>query len=33
MVITVEPGIYIAGEYGARYEEMVVIDKERLEVL
>ncbi|MCB9806416.1 M24 family metallopeptidase [Candidatus Peribacteria bacterium] len=27
MVITIEPGIYIAGKYGARYEEMCVIDK------
>lgn len=27
MVITVEPGIYISGKYGARYEEMCVVDK------
>jgi len=30
MIITIEPGIYIAGKYGARYEEMVIVDKEKL---
>ena len=25
MVITIEPGIYIVGKYGARYEEMCVV--------
>ncbi|MBP7773678.1 M24 family metallopeptidase [Candidatus Gracilibacteria bacterium] len=28
MIITIEPGIYIAGEYGARYEEMCLVSKE-----
>jgi Xaa-Pro aminopeptidase len=30
MIITIEPGIYIPGKYGARYEEMCVVDKEIL---
>lgn len=33
MIITIEPGIYIAGKYGARYEEMCVVDKNELSVL
>lgn len=27
MIITIEPGIYIQGKYGARYEEMCVVEK------
>jgi len=30
MVITIEPGIYIPGKYGARYEEMCIVDKDKL---
>jgi Xaa-Pro aminopeptidase len=30
MIITIEPGIYIAGKYGARYEEIVIVDKEKI---
>lgn len=33
MIITIEPWIYIPGKYGARYEEMVVVDKDKLLVL
>lgn len=33
MIITIEPGIYIPGKYGARYEEMCVVDKNGLSVL
>lgn len=33
MVITIEPGIYIPGKYGARYEEMCIIDKNELSLL
>lgn len=33
MIITIEPGIYLPGKYGARYEEMVLVDKEGLEIL
>lgn len=33
MIITIEPGIYISGKYGARYEEMCVVDKNELSVL
>lgn len=33
MVITIEPGIYISGKYGARYEEMCVVTQGDLEVL
>jgi len=33
MVFTVEPGIYIPGKGGVRLEEMVILDKDRLEVL
>lgn len=33
MIITIEPGIYLPGKYGARYEEMVVVDKDGLIVL
>jgi Xaa-Pro aminopeptidase len=33
MIITIEPGIYIAGKYGARYEEMCVVTERGLEVL
>ncbi len=25
MIITIEPGIYLSGKYGARYEEMVLV--------
>ncbi len=32
MIITIEPGIYIAGKYGARYEEMCVVGNKKLEV-
>lgn len=28
MIITIEPGIYMAGEYGARYEEMCLVLEE-----
>lgn len=28
MIITIEPGIYLPGKYGARYEEIVVVDKD-----
>jgi Xaa-Pro aminopeptidase len=27
MVITIEPGIYIPGKYGARYEEMILVSE------
>lgn len=33
MIITIEPGIYVAGKYGARYEEMVFIDKKEIYLL
>ncbi len=33
MVITIEPGIYITGKYGARYEEMVLVCETGLELL
>jgi len=33
MVITIEPGIYIPGKYGARYEEMIVVTSKWLELL
>ena len=33
MVITIEPGIYIPGKYGARYEEMVVVREKHCELL
>lgn len=33
MVITIEPGIYIPGKYGARYEEMAVVTEETCEIL
>lgn len=33
MVITIEPGIYIAEKYGARYEEMCMVTSEGLKLL
>jgi Xaa-Pro aminopeptidase len=33
MIITIEPGIYIAGKYGARYEEMCVVSEKWLLLL
>lgn len=33
MIITIEPGVYIPGKYGARYEEMCLVDKNGLSVL
>lgn len=33
MVITIEPGVYIPGKYGARYEEMCLVDKNELSAL
>jgi Xaa-Pro aminopeptidase len=33
MVITIEPGIYIPGKYGARYEEMCRVWNSELLVL
>lgn len=33
MVITIEPGIYIPGKYGARYEEMVLVTPRGSEIL
>lgn len=33
MVITIEPGVYIPGKYGARYEEMVYVDKDALSLI
>jgi Xaa-Pro aminopeptidase len=33
MVITIEPGIYFYGEYGARYEEMVLVTERGGEIL
>ncbi len=33
MVFTVEPGIYIEGEFGIRIEDMVVMQNSRAEVL
>lgn len=33
MVVTIEPGIYIPGKYGVRIENMVVVRKDRPEVL
>ncbi|MBP6921296.1 M24 family metallopeptidase [Candidatus Gracilibacteria bacterium] len=32
MIITIEPGIYLSGKYGARYEEMVLVGENKLEV-
>lgn len=33
MIITIEPGIYMAGKYGARYEEMCVVSEKWLLLL
>lgn len=33
MVITIEPGIYMPGKYGARYEEMLVVTPDGVEIL
>ena len=33
MVFTIEPGIYIPGEFGVRIEDMVVMQKGRVEIL
>ncbi|HID69573.1 MAG TPA: M24 family metallopeptidase, partial [Desulfobacterales bacterium] len=33
MVFTIEPGIYIPGEFGIRIEDMVVMQRGRVEVL
>ena len=33
MVFTIEPGIYLPGEFGIRMEDMVVISNGRAEIL
>jgi Xaa-Pro aminopeptidase len=33
MVFSVEPGVYIAGEFGIRLEEIVFLRKDHAEVL
>ena len=33
MVITVEPGIYIEGQYGIRIEDLVLLKEEGIEIL
>jgi Xaa-Pro aminopeptidase len=33
MVFTIEPGIYIPGKYGVRFEDMVLLKKGKTEVL
>ena len=33
MVFTIEPGIYVPGEFGIRIEDMVVISNGRAEIL
>jgi len=33
MVITIEPGVYLAGEFGVRIEDMVLVTKDGAEVL
>jgi Xaa-Pro aminopeptidase len=33
MVITIEPGVYIAGQFGVRIEDMVVVTREGGQVL
>ena len=33
MVITIEPGIYLKGEFGVRIEDMVVVGKNKGEII
>lgn len=33
MVITVEPGVYVEGQYGIRIEDLVLLREERIEIL
>ena len=33
MVFTIEPGIYIPGRYGVRFEDMVLLKNGRKEIL
>ena len=33
MVVTIEPGIYFAGEFGIRIEDMVAVNREGCQVL
>ena len=33
MIITIEPGIYLNGKFGFRYENTIYIGQEKLEVL
>jgi Xaa-Pro aminopeptidase len=33
MVVTIEPGIYMAGEFGIRIEDMVAVTRAGCEVL
>jgi Xaa-Pro aminopeptidase len=33
MVVTVEPGVYLPGQFGIRVEDMVLVTKEGCEVL
>lgn len=33
MIITIEPGVYMPGKYGARYEEMVLVAEKGMELL
>jgi Xaa-Pro aminopeptidase len=33
MIVTIEPGVYLAGEFGIRIEDMVAVTKAGCEVL